>query len=56
MEGFGWRHEVVVHFIGGFADYRLLNDSKPVTLDQLPPELKKQLEEYRAHFRPLPGR
>jgi hypothetical protein len=47
---------VVVHFIGGFADYRLLNDGKPVTLDQLPPELKKQLEEYRAHFRPLPGR
>jgi hypothetical protein len=44
------------YYIRGFADYRLLNDGKPVTLDQLPPELKKQLEEYRAHFRPLPGR
>jgi hypothetical protein len=44
------------YYIRGFADYRLLNDGKPVTLDQLPPELKKAVRGVSGAFRPLPGR
>ncbi len=43
-------------YYGGarLADYRLLNDGKPVTFDQLPPELKKKIEEYQQMYRSIP--
>ncbi len=34
-----------------WGDYELLNDGKPVTLDNLPKELKEQMEKYRQQFK-----